>query len=161
MPVISTKTDPTNLTLTIVFTMAANADRVWRLWSDPRQLEKWWGPPQWPATFYRYDFAVDGQCAFYMTGPDGTKMHGWWRITALAEPHHLELHDGFADENGEPTGEHGITDMVVTMEPVDTGTRMTVVSRFESELHLEEMLAMGMEQGMTEAMGQIDAVLAT
>ena len=51
--------------------------------------------------------------------------------------------------------------MVVTMEPVDTGTRMTVVSRFESELHLEEMLAMGMEQGMTEAMGQIDAVLAT
>ena len=35
--------------LTIVAEYQASAARVWRLWADPRQLERWWGPPSHPA----------------------------------------------------------------------------------------------------------------
>ncbi len=53
-----------------------------------------------------------------------------------------------------------MTKMVATLEPSAAGTRMTLSSQFESLEQLEEMLAMGMEEGMREALGQIDAILA-
>ena len=35
---------------TITARFDASIERVWRIWSDPRQLERWWGPPSFPAT---------------------------------------------------------------------------------------------------------------
>ena len=33
------------LTMTITAEFDADAERLWELWADPRQLERWWGPP--------------------------------------------------------------------------------------------------------------------
>ena len=75
MTVISTTKDPENLRLTIVAEFDATPERVWTVWEDPRKLEKWWGPPTWPATFNRHDFVVGGESRYHMTGPDGTTHH--------------------------------------------------------------------------------------
>jgi len=59
MPVISSKKDPANLTLEFVTQLddaGASGAR-----EDPRQLEKWWGPSAYPATFVRHDFEVGGE----------------------------------------------------------------------------------------------------
>lgn len=160
MTVVSTEKDTEALTLTFVAELDAPVERVWQLWEDPRQLERWWGPPEWPASFERHEFEVGGRSSYYMTGPDGEKSHGWWQITALQPPSRLEYEDGFADEAGEPVD---ITDSihgVVTLDGVDGGTRMTVVSTFLSAEQLERMLELGMEEGMQSALGQIDAILA-
>ena len=53
MTVISSQKDLDALTLTIVAEFDADAARIWQVWEDPRQLERWWGPPTWPATFER------------------------------------------------------------------------------------------------------------
>ena len=50
MTVISSAADPQALTMTFVAEFAAPPARVWQVWEDPRQLERWWGPPTWPAT---------------------------------------------------------------------------------------------------------------
>lgn len=160
MPVTDIVKNANTFTMTVVSEFAADPTRVWQMWEDPRQLERWWGPPEWPATFYDHDFTVGGHSKYYMTGPDGTKMHGWWEFTAISSPQSLSIEDGFADDNGEPTGEHGTTTMTATLEPSLGGTRMTLSSQFESAQHLEEMLAMGMEEGLRGALGQIDGILA-
>jgi uncharacterized protein YndB with AHSA1/START domain len=146
--------------MTFVAEFDASVERVWQLWQDPRQLERWWGPPSWPATFEQHDFVVGGHSRYYMTGPDGEKSRGWWTITAIDTPHRLEFDDGFADENGQPVPAMGTTRALVTLEPDGSKTRMTSVSTFESAEQLQQMLEMGMEEGMREAMGQIDAILA-
>src|SRR5690606_15206196 len=56
MPVTDVSHDLDALTMTVVAEFAAPPERIWRLWSDPRQTERWWGPPEWPATFIRHDF---------------------------------------------------------------------------------------------------------
>lgn len=160
MAVISVVTDPGALTLTLVAEFDAGITRVWQVWEDPRQLERWWGPPSWPATFETYDFFPDGRASYYMTGPDGGKSRGWWHLTAIQAPQRLEFDDGFADEDGNPTGNLGTTHAVVTLEALGSRTRMTIFSTFESEEQLEKMLAMGMEEGLAQAAGQIDAILA-
>ena len=107
MPVLSTTPDTADLSLTIVAELAAPPSRVWHLWVDPRQLERWWGPPTWPATFVQHDVTVGGTSRYYMTGPEGEQAHGWWRFLTLDEPNSREVEDGFGD-SPEQAAEGGV-----------------------------------------------------
>jgi len=160
MTVISTIKDPDGLTLTLVAQFDASPDQVWEVWEDPRKLERWWGPPTFPATFTRHEFTPGGQSRYFMTGPAGETPRGWWRIDAIDRPRKLEFANGLAGDDGEPTP--GVEPMAgrVTFEAVDDGTRMTAVTQFTDVQQMETMLDMGMQEGMTQAIGQIDALLA-
>ena len=160
MTVISSTKNLEALSFTLVAEFDAAVERVWQIWEDPRQLERWWGPPTYPATFEGFEFEPGGAASYYMTGPEGEKPRGWWRFTSIERPHRLEFDDGFADENGEPVAEVGSGHATVTLEDLGGRTRMTIQSTFESEEQMTTMLEMGMEEGMKEAAGQIDALLA-
>lgn len=159
MPVISSKKDPANLTLEFVTELDATPERVWELWEDPRQLERWWGPPTYPATFVRHDFAVGGESRYFMTGPEGQIAPGWWRIESLDKPKGLTFASGIAGEDGEPRPDMSPMAASMTLESMDGGTRMTVTSRFTDASQMEKYLEMGMEEGMAGALSQIDALL--
>lgn len=160
MTVTSSTKNPEALSLTIVSEFDADVKRVWQVWEDPRQLERWWGPPTYPATFSKYEFTPGGEGAYYMTGPEGEKAFGWWRITGIQAPNRLEFDEGFADDNGAPVEAMGAARVTVTLEDIGGRTRMTVQSVFESAEQMNTMMEMGMEEGMREAAGQIDALLA-
>jgi uncharacterized protein YndB with AHSA1/START domain len=95
-----------------------------------------------------------------MTGPTGETPRGWWRIDAIDKPDRLEFANGLAGPDGEPMP--GVEPMSgrVTFEPADGGTRMTVITHFTDIEQMQTMLGMGMQEGMTQAVGQIDAVLS-
>jgi len=160
MSTLTTEKDLDQLTLTFVAEFDAPPSRVWQIWEDPRQLERWWGPPTLPATFTRHDLSTGSESAYFMTGADGERAHGWWEITSVAAPDTFSYDDGFADEHGGHQEGLGVVHATVTLEAVGSGTRMIIENRFESVEHLEELLAMGMEAGMAQAMTQIDDVLA-
>jgi len=160
MSVTDIRKDPEQLTMTVVTELDAPVDRVWQLWADPRKLERWWGPPTYPATFVDHDLTPGGRCSYYMTGPEGDQPHGWWRIVAVDAPHSLELEDGFADEHGAPAD--GLPVMSMRMEIAERtgGCTMTLVTRFASLADMERTIEMGMEEGIRSAVGQIDGILA-
>jgi uncharacterized protein YndB with AHSA1/START domain len=161
MTVVTTVHDRDALTLTVVAELAAPPSRVWQVWSDPRLLERWWGPPTFPATFETYEFVSGGTATYCMTGPDGEQPRGWWRFIAIDEPTSLEFEDGFADDSGTPNANLPVTTARVELEAIPAGTRMTVTSHFASLEQLEELITMGVVEGMTAAMNQIDGVLAS
>jgi uncharacterized protein YndB with AHSA1/START domain len=160
MTVVSTTMDPDAMSLTLVAQFDASPDRVWGVWEDPRKLERWWGPPTLPATFTRHEFSVGGQSRYHMTGPAGETSRGWWRIEAIDKPNRLDFANGLAGPDGEPMP--GVEPMAghVTFEAADGGTRMTAVTHFTDVEQMQKMLGMGMQEGMTLAIGQIDAVLS-
>jgi uncharacterized protein YndB with AHSA1/START domain len=160
MTVISTTKDPDALTLTLVAQFDADPERVWEVWEDPRKLERWWGPPTFPATFTRHEFTVGGESRYYMTGPAGETPRGWWRIDAIDKPRRLEFANGLAGEDGEPMPGVEPAAGQVTFADADGGTRMTTVTRFTDVEQMQKMLAMGMEEGMAQAIGQIDSLLS-
>jgi uncharacterized protein YndB with AHSA1/START domain len=158
MTLISSASDAQDLSMTMVAEFDAAPERVWNLYADPRQLERWWGPEPYPATFTRYEFEPGGQCRYYMTGPEEFKHYGWWRIDAIDAPHRLEFTQGLSGADGEPVPGLQSLSGVVTFERIGSGTRMTVRTQFPDTELMEEMLV-GMEQGMRQAIGQIDALL--
>jgi uncharacterized protein YndB with AHSA1/START domain len=97
-----------------------------------------------------------------MTTPEGETPRGYWDIVEAEPPRYLNIRDGFANEDGTNNDEMpGPGVMNVTIAPVGDGrTRMTIESIFPDAATMEQLLAMGQEEGMTEAVGQIDAILA-
>jgi uncharacterized protein YndB with AHSA1/START domain len=160
MTVTNVSKDLEALTLTITCEFAAGVERVWQVWADPRQLERWWGPPTYPATVTDHDLVPGGRVSYYMTGPEGDTPGGWWRIIAVEEPHRLEFKDGFTDDDGEPNEDMPTTVTEVTLETIAGGaTRMTMVSTFPSLEAMEQLMAMGAEEGMRLAVGQVDGLI--
>lgn len=164
MTVTAVRKDMDKLTLTLEAEFDATPERVWQLWADPRQLERWWGPPMYPATFTSLDLRAGGRADYYMTGPDGVPVtpHGYWEIVTAEPPRRIEVIDGFANADGTPDLEMPAPGgMNVTIEPIGDGrTRMTIESTHPNREAMEQVLAMGMEEGITQAVGQIDAILA-
>jgi len=159
MTVIQTEADKEDLTLRIVADYGATPERLWELWEDPRKLERWWGPPTFPATFTRHEFRLGGESRYHMTGPAGETPRGWWRLQELEKPHSIRFANGLAGEDGEPMP--GVEPMTceVSFEELQSGARMTVLSRFRDNAQMEQLLGMGMAEGMSLAIGQIDALL--
>ncbi len=161
MTVTAVRKDPETLTMTLDAEFEASPERVWQLWADPRQLERWWGPPTYPATFTAHDLTPGSRVEYHMTGPEGDQPKGFWDVLETDPPRSLVFSDGFANDDGTPNTQLPSTSSRVTIKEIGNGrTRMSIDSVFPSAEAMEQILAMGMEQGLTEAVGQIDAILA-
>jgi uncharacterized protein YndB with AHSA1/START domain len=161
MTVTAIHKNPEALTMTVEAEFEASPERVWQLWADPRQLERWWGPPTYPATFTRHDLTPGARVEYHMTGPEDDQPHGYWDVIEVAPPHSLVFNDGFADDNGTPNPDMPTTTATLTIEAVGSDrTRMTIATVFPNLEAMEQILAMGAEEGITQAIGQIEGILA-
>lgn len=160
MPIIGTEHDLDQLTFTITGEFAAPIERVWQVYADPRQLERWWGPPTHPATVTEHSLEPGGRVRYYMTSPEGEKYHGLWEVVAVEPPRLLEFEDAFADADGNPQTDLPTGKGRVELTESGDGTRMVSTMTYASREALQQVLDMGMAEGATAAGNQIDALLA-
>lgn len=160
MPVTSIDKDVEALTITITADFPVPLQRLWDAYADPRQIEKFWGPPTYPATFTRHDLVAGGRSEYFMTGPEGDRSVGYWEFVSVDAPHSFEVRDGFAHEDGTPNTEMPDMRMRLAFEATESGSRLVTTTWFNSAEQLEELLGMGMLEGTEQAMSQIDAVVA-
>lgn len=71
MPVTDITHDLDDLTITITAQFAAPVERIWHIYADPRQLERAWGPEEYPATVVDHSLTPGGTVTYCMTGPEG------------------------------------------------------------------------------------------
>ena len=160
MPITDVTSDPRTLTLTVTGDYAVPVERLWHAWSDPRQLERFWGPPTWPATFTRHDMIAGGRSDYFMSGPDGERAAGYWSFESVDEGRGFVAVDGFAADDGSANDAMPTSTFDVRFEATDSGSRFVSTTTFADAQAMEQLLAMGMLEGMQEAMGQMADVLA-
>ena len=96
-----------------------------------------------------------------MTGPEGDQPKGFWEIDEADAPRSIVFRDGFANDDGSPNRDMPMNTVRVSIEETaGSRTRMSIESIFPSTEAMEQLLAMGMEEGLTQAVAQIDAILA-
>jgi len=151
MTVISVVKDPENQKVIITARFEASAERVWRLWSDPIQLERWWGPPAQLMTVVEHDLKPGGRVSYFVTGSDSHRTYGWWDVRTVEPPHRLDF----------DLGDARIPTVAVRVEIYERGGTafMTIESTLPSAEAMATLLGMGFDRGMATAVGQIDAVL--
>lgn len=160
MPVTAIHHDLDALTLTIEAQFAAPVERIWAIYADARQLEKIWGPPEYPATFVEHSLTPGTRSTYYMTGPEGDRLGGFWDIQEVDEPDSFVYLDGFANEDLTPNMAMPTSTNSATFTAQDGGTKAVYLSTFASREGLQQVLAMGVEEGSTDAINQIDALVA-
>jgi uncharacterized protein YndB with AHSA1/START domain len=160
MSIVSVEKDFDSLRLVLIAEFDAPIERVWQLWADPRQLERWWGPPSHPATVEHHRLATGGEVAYFMTGPAGEQSRGWWRVTSVDSPRSLEFTDGFANQDGTPNADTPTTDVQVRLTEQDGRTRMELRFMFDSTEHMEQLERWGAFDVFSQSVGQMDALLA-
>jgi uncharacterized protein YndB with AHSA1/START domain len=102
---------------------------------------------------------LGGDVSYFMTGPEGEKYHGWWRVTSVNPPKSLDFRDGFADQDGNPAPDMPTTMVSMQLTEHGGGTRMELRTVFDTREAMERLDSMGMTEGMREAVGQMDALL--
>ena len=148
-------------TMVIVSEFKASITAVWQLWADPRQLERWWAPPGFPTTFQHHDLTPGGTITYSISRPDGgDRFDGTWNVVEVDAPTRLVVEDAIVDDDGTPSDGNSMTRMEVDIEAVGDTTRMVVTTHFDSLEGMEQAIVMGVVEGMTACMSQIDALLA-
>lgn len=160
MPITSVTKDSEALTMTVVADFPVPLERLWNAYADPRQLERFWGPPTYPARFTRHDMYPGGRSEYAMTGPEGDVSRGYWEYLDVTPLVSFEVLDGFANPDGSANTQMPSMRMVFAFAGTDDGSRVSTTSYFNSVAELDQLLSMGMEEGLKAAMGQMDDVLA-
>src|ERR1700750_2067035 len=148
-------------TMVITAEIDASITTVWQLWADPRLLERWWGPPGYPATFEHHDLTPGGTITYYMSGAeDGERFDGTWNVVEVDAPTRLVVEDAIVDDDGTPSDGNSMTRMEIDIGAVGGPTRMVLPTHFDCLGGLEHPSATGVADGMKACLSQIDAVLA-
>lgn len=159
MPVTDVTTDPEALTMTLTAEFVASPQRLWEAFTDPRQLERFWGPPGYPATFTEFELAPGGRARYHMTSPRGEQYHGVWEFLVIDGPRSFTVLDSFSDAEGRVLSEMPTSRVVFEFEETASGARLTNTTSFDSAEALEQVVAMGAVEGSTMALDQLDRVL--
>jgi uncharacterized protein YndB with AHSA1/START domain len=160
MTITSVDTDYDSLTTTLIADFDNQIDRVWDLWSDPRKLERWWGPPDYPATVEKHALTPGGEVTYFLTGPEGDRSWGLWRVTSVDPPTSLQFTDAFADSDGTPLEDWPVSKISVRLLEHEGGTRMEVRMTFETREDMKRVVDMGTVEGLKQAVSHMDSLLA-
>lgn len=127
----------------------APRELVWKAWTEPEHMLKWWGPRSWPATVSNMDVRPGGIWHYCMTGPEGEEAWGKGIYREVTPPERLVYVDGFSDAEGTMDEAR---QMLVTIDFADVGgkTKITNSAQFATAEDMEAVLAMGVVEGVTE-----------
>jgi uncharacterized protein YndB with AHSA1/START domain len=160
MPVTDVQHDKDNLTLTIVADFAAPVERIWEVYADARQLERVFGPPTYPATFVDHELKPGSRSTYFMTSPEGERFAGVWDLETVEEPTGFTFEDAFADEDFNVKADLPMSKNSYAFAAHGDGTRATYISTFASADDLQKVLDMGVVEGATSAINQLDDLVA-
>ena len=108
-----------------------------------------------------HDVRAGGRITFFMAGTEGERHDSTWEVIAADPPRRLELRDADVDDEGRPNDGNAMTALLITIHERDGGgSVMAIRTHFDSRTGMEEVLAMGIEEGMRNVFSQIETVLA-
>jgi uncharacterized protein YndB with AHSA1/START domain len=130
----------------------APRELVWKAWSDPEHLGKWWGPNGFTTTTKVFELKPGGQWLFIMHGPDGTDYRNDITFSAVVEPERIEYDHG-------PSPSFHTT---VTFDVEDENkTKLSMTALFQTKAERDRTVEkFGAIEGMKQTLGRLADHLA-
>jgi uncharacterized protein YndB with AHSA1/START domain len=124
-----------NRDLVITRVFDAPREMVWKAWTEPEQLMRWWGPKSFTSPICKIDLRVGGKYLFCMRSPDGQDYYNTGVYQKIDPLNEIVYTDSFADEKGNvvPASHYGLSadfplelQVTVTFEDYDGKTKVTL-----------------------------------
>mgnify|MGYP003111918080 CR=1 FL=1 len=146
--------------LTVTRTFEAPVSLVWKTWTESELLDQWWAPKPWKSKTTHMEFKEDGHRIYAMIGPNGEEHWGRTNYNSIEEPHNFTGDDVFCDEDGKVNTDLPVAHFAANFNEVSGHTEMMMITEYESEEQLNQILEMGMKDGLSKAFDQLDKVLS-
>ena len=137
------------LSLTITRVFDAPRERVWQAWTDPQQIEQWWGPEGFSTRVERQELRAGGRSRYVMVGPDGTEYPVEGAFIEITPQEKIVTTDEFAEDYQPPTETDLPTGMITTFLFEDMGekTKVTIIITHPTVEQKAQHEAMGVVAG--------------
>ncbi len=161
---VTVKATDTEIVLTRDFD--APRETVFRAWTDPAWLARWWAPAGFTTPHIEVDLRVGGRFHYCMRSPDGSDYWGVGMYREIVPPERIVYVDSFADEEGHPVSparydvgaDHPDETIVeVTFEELAGGTRVILRHAMAATVTARE----GAVQGWSEMLERLDGELSS
>ena len=143
---------PTDEQILITREFAAPRDLVYKAWTTPELVKRWWSGKRGEVTSVEIDLRVGGMWRYVMVANEGFEVafHGEYQeIVANERLVSTEVYEGFPDGEALDT---------LTLTEEDGRTTMTILVQHSSKEHRDAHIDSGMEGGMQEAMDLLEQV---
>ena len=143
----------------LVFTRRLAAPRalVWRLWTDPLHLARWWGPHGFTTPVCEADVRPGGRLFIVMRGPDGTEYPMRGAFLEVVPPERLVFTTFPVDEDGNPQIDGRVT---VTLAAEGEGTLLRLHVRAVALVPYAVRFLDGAEAGWTQSLDRLGMAAA-
>ncbi len=127
--------EPIGQELVITRIFDASRELVWKAWTEPEHMKRWWGPKNFTAPFCKIDLRVGGKYLYCMRSPEGQDFWSTGVYREIVPLKRIVATDSFADENGNvvPASHYGMTGdwplellVTVTFEEHEGKTKCTL-----------------------------------
>lgn len=113
----------------------APRELVWKTWTEPERVKRWWGPKNFTAPVCKIDLRAGGSYLSCMRSPEGQDYWSTGVYREIVEPERIVCTDSFADEKGNvvPASHYGMSEdwplellVTVTFEEHEGKTKFTL-----------------------------------
>ncbi len=147
-------------TMVVERTFSAPREHMWEAWTTSEGLEGWWAPLPWKAVTKSFDFSAGGHWHYYMAGPNGEKEWCMERYETIIPYESFTATDEFCDEEGNVNPALPSNHWHTQFLNEGDGTKIVVTTTYASVEDLKKILEMGMKEGFTMALDQLEQLLA-
>ena len=154
------------LTITRVFD--APRELVWKAWTEPERVKRWWGPKGFTSPVIKIDLRVGGEYLSCMRSPEGQDFWSKGIFREIVAPERLVMTDSFADKEGNtvPASYYGMSGdwplemlVIVTFEEQEGKTKLTL--KHSGIEGISDTDRDNMEQGWSQSFDKLAVYLGT
>lgn len=153
--------DKTNNTILIKREFAANRPLVWDCYTKSEILDQWWMPHPWKSRTKVMDFRVGGKWHYAAVGPNGEEHWALAMYTHIEPQQLFKADDAFCDAEGNINTAMPLSKWSMNFRDMGDHTLVEGVMSYSDLAQLEQTIAMGFKEGLTMAMENLDALLAS
>ena len=154
------RVDESNNKLIVKRQFLAPLAPVWAAWTEPELLEKWWAPKPWTARTKEMNFREGGHWTYAMVSPKGVEHWGRTDYETVEKEKSFSGWDSFLKQDGSINTELPVSTLRVEFLAKQYTTLLRVENTYKDKEELEKILKMGVQEGFTAALNQLDDLLA-
>ena len=132
---------------------------VWRAWTEPKHLVRWWTPRPWTTVEAEIDLRPGGIFRTVMRSPEG-KLYPHLGCYLEVVPQERIVWTVALEPGFRPARDKGDTEVpaftaVITLEPHGNGTKYTAVAMHRDAKGAEQHASMGFHEGWGTVLDQL------
>ncbi|MEZ2335486.1 SRPBCC domain-containing protein [Mucilaginibacter sp. RCC_168] len=151
--------DKVKNTLTIRREFLADRQLIWDCYTKSELLDRWFAPKPLTTRTKSMDFREGGHWHYAMVEPNGTEYWGYTEYVKIKPIDYYTSLDAFSNAEGEINKDLPRAEWLVTFTDKEENALVETIVTYKSLSDLEQVIQMGMEQGMMATLEKLDELL--